>query len=211
MYWTKCLPICYWCEFVVTCWSIKRPDQYQGSCLVGQQLTISLYFTYCLSEMKQYSLFMHVASTLLSWKASHTLVAWFIMMGHVKKSYCGLAWPTVLWTHSPPVSGIVGTYADAQRSSIRLDWLDTRLVGVVSRCFLLRVTWYEKRLNRTAWRLAWWYVKLVFKSGRGNTPLGVCPQWWWYKPGCCPPKVVGEGGGKDTHSFTHTPHLAPIG
>ena len=68
--------------------------------------------------MKQYSLFMHVARTLIliSWTASHTLVAWSItMVGHVKKSYGGLAWPTVLWTHSARVSGVVGTLTDRQR------------------------------------------------------------------------------------------------
>ena len=44
--------------------------------------------------MKQYSLFMCVARTLISWTASNTLVALSIIMaGHVKKSYGGLAWP----------------------------------------------------------------------------------------------------------------------
>ena len=38
--------------------------------------------------MKQYSLFMCVTKTLISWKASHTLVPWSItMVGHIKKSY----------------------------------------------------------------------------------------------------------------------------
>ena len=56
--------------------------------------------------MKQYSLIMCVARTLISWTASHTLVVWSItMVGHVKKSYGGLAWPSpvwlmVLWTRS---------------------------------------------------------------------------------------------------------------
>ena len=36
-------------------------------------------------------------------------------MGHVKKSYGGLAWPMVLWIRSARVSGIVSTYADGQR------------------------------------------------------------------------------------------------
>ena len=41
--------------------------------------------------MKQYSLFMCVARTLISWTASYTLVAWSItMVGHIKKSYGGL-------------------------------------------------------------------------------------------------------------------------
>ena len=66
--------------------------------------------------MKQYSLFMCVARTLISWTASHILVVWSItMVDHVKKYYDGLAWPTVLWTHSPRVSGVVSTCADGQR------------------------------------------------------------------------------------------------
>ena len=45
-----------------------------------------------LQGIKQYSLFMCVARTLISWTASHTLVVWSItMVGHVKKSYGGLA------------------------------------------------------------------------------------------------------------------------
>ena len=63
--------------------------------------------------MKQYNLiFMRVARTLISWIASNTLV---IMVGHVRKSYSGLAWPMVLWTRSAQVSSVVGTCADGQR------------------------------------------------------------------------------------------------
>ena len=62
--------------------------------------------------MKQYCLYMRVARTSISCIASNTMVAWSItMVGHVKKSYGGLAWPMVLWTHSTRVSGVVGTYA----------------------------------------------------------------------------------------------------
>ena len=46
--------------------------------------------------MKQYSLFMRVAKTSISWTASNTLVVWSIIMDHVKKSYGRLAWPIVL-------------------------------------------------------------------------------------------------------------------
>ena len=49
--------------------------------------------------MKQYSLFVCMIRTLISWTASHTLVAWSItMVGHVQKFYVGLVWPTVSWT-----------------------------------------------------------------------------------------------------------------
>ena len=50
---------------------------------------------------KTVQLFMGVVRTLISWTASHTLVAWSItMVGHVQKSYGRLAWSTVLWTRS---------------------------------------------------------------------------------------------------------------
>ena len=42
--------------------------------------------------MKQYSLFIRVARTLIFWTASHTLIAWSItMVRHIKKSYAN--WP----------------------------------------------------------------------------------------------------------------------
>ena len=66
---------------------------------------------------------MHMARTSIFWIASNTLVAWSIlMMGHVKKSYGGLAWPMVLWTRSARVSGVVGTYADGQRFESSSRW-----------------------------------------------------------------------------------------
>ena len=59
---------------------------------------------------------MRVTRMLIPLTASHTLVAWFItMVDYVKKSYGGLAWPMVLWTRSPRVSGVVDTCADGQR------------------------------------------------------------------------------------------------
>ena len=62
---------------------------------------------------------MRVVTTLISWIASNTMVAWSItMVGHVKKSYGGLSWPMVLWIRSAQVSGVVGTCADGQ--SIRI-------------------------------------------------------------------------------------------
>ena len=57
--------------------------------------------------VKQYSLSMLVARTLISWTASHTLEAWSItIMGHIHKSYSRLTWSNVLWTGSARVSGV---------------------------------------------------------------------------------------------------------
>ena len=59
---------------------------------------------------------MLVARILISWTASHTLVAWSSSrIGHVKKFYGELAWPMVLWTHTIQVFGVVGASADGQR------------------------------------------------------------------------------------------------
>ena len=66
--------------------------------------------------MKRYSIFMRVTRILISWIDSNTLVAWSItMVGHVKKSYGGLAWHMVLWTRSARVSGVVGICENGQR------------------------------------------------------------------------------------------------
>ena len=73
--------------------------------------------------MKQYSLFMRVARTLISWTASNILVAWSItMVDHVKKSYGGLAWPMVLWTCSAWASAVIGACADGQRFKFSNHW-----------------------------------------------------------------------------------------
>ena len=66
---------------------------------------------------------MRVVSTSISWTASHTLVVWsIIMVGHVKKSYGRLAWPTMLWTRSARVSDVVGTCVDGQRFKSLNHW-----------------------------------------------------------------------------------------
>ena len=43
-------------------------------------------------------------------------------VGHIKKSYGGLAWPMVFWTHAARESGVVGTCADDQRFKFSSRW-----------------------------------------------------------------------------------------
>ncbi len=64
------------------------------------------------------SLSIHGVRTLRSWRASHTFSACCIaMVGLTRKSFDGLAFPTMLRTRLTRVYGVVGTHARGQNSA----------------------------------------------------------------------------------------------
>ena len=85
--------------------------------------------------MKQYSLLMRVASTLLFWKASHILVTNVVHNDGSRRGvllWIGLTQPTLLWTHTPPVVSRRCQYL-CRRKKIKINKSVVGLVGLKTR------------------------------------------------------------------------------